>query len=321
MIATALLAGQDARADEGGVSAWLPGTYGSLAAVPGTPGFSVALSYYHSSVSGGGSAFKLGNSLVVGLKGDANLGFVTGTYVFENHVLGAQLSLGMAAAVGTPAASISGTLTGPLGNTISGSRSEAITSFSDLFPTATLKWNFGVHNVMTYLFGVIPVGDYDPSRISNTGIGHGAIDGGVGYTYFDPGKGHEFSIVGGLTYNFINPDTQYQNGVDFHIDWGASQFLSKQFHIGVVGYFYQQLGCDSGAGATLGCFRSRVAAIGPQIGYIIPMGTLQGYLNLKSYFEFAHENRPEGWNLWLTFALSPAAEPPPAPRAPIVRKY
>ena len=28
-----------ARADEGGVSFWIPGLYGSLAAVPGTPGW------------------------------------------------------------------------------------------------------------------------------------------------------------------------------------------------------------------------------------------------------------------------------------------
>ena len=31
-----------ALADEGGVSFWLPGLFGSLAAVPGTPGFSFA---------------------------------------------------------------------------------------------------------------------------------------------------------------------------------------------------------------------------------------------------------------------------------------
>jgi hypothetical protein len=33
------------------------------------------------------------------------------------------------------------------------------------------------------------------------------------------------------------------------------------------------------------------------------------YLNLKGYKEFEAENRPEGWSVWLTFALSPAAAP------------
>jgi hypothetical protein len=34
---------------------------------------------------------------------------------------------------------------------------------------------------------------------------------------------------------------------------------------------------------------------------------MQGYLNLKGYGEFAAENRPSGWNTWLTFSISPMA--------------
>jgi len=39
---------------------------------------------------------------------------------------------------------------------------------------------------MTYITGDIPVGAYQSDRLSNVGIGHGAIDAGGGYTYFDP---------------------------------------------------------------------------------------------------------------------------------------
>jgi hypothetical protein len=39
-------------------------------------------------------------------------------------------------------------------------------------------------------------------------------------------------------YNLTNTATNYQNGVDFHVDWAASQFLSKQIFSGVNGYFY-----------------------------------------------------------------------------------
>ena len=63
--------------------------------------------------------------------------------------------------------------------------------------------------------------------LANLGIGHGAADGGAGYTYFDPKTGHEFSVVTGLTYNLLNPSTGYQNGVDWHVDWGASQFVTN----------------------------------------------------------------------------------------------
>ena len=134
--------------------------------------------------------------------------------------------------------------------------------------------------------------------MANLGLGHGAIDAGGGYTYFDLQAGNEFSAVVGFTYNFENPDTQYQNGVDFHLDWGASKFLTKQWQIGIVGYFFNQISCDSGAGDRVGCFESRVAGIGPQIGYIFPISQqYQGYINLKAYGEFAAEHRADGWNM------------------------
>jgi hypothetical protein len=90
---------------------------------------------------------------------------------------------------------------------------------------------------------------FDSRRIANLGIGHWAIDGG-GYTYFDQKAGHEFSVVTGWTYNFINPTTQYQNGIDWHVDYAASQFVTKQVQPGAVGYYFQQITGDSGAERT-----------------------------------------------------------------------
>jgi hypothetical protein len=63
----------------------------------------------------------------------------------------------------------------------------------------------------------------------------------------------------------------------------------------------------------VGSFESRVFSVGPQIGYIFPIAGKQGFLGMKSYFEFDAKNRPEGWNAWLTFAIS---EAPPAPSSP-----
>jgi hypothetical protein len=47
------------------------------------------------------------------------------------------------------------------------------------------------------------------------------------------------------------------------------------------GYVYKELGCDSGSGDRVGCFQSQVIGIGPQIGFLFPVGDMQGYLNLK----------------------------------------
>src|SRR5262249_62245722 len=120
----------------------------------------------------------------------------------------------------------------------------SVTAFVDVLPRPRMGGNNGVHNYMTYITGDIPVGPYDSTRLSNIGIGHGAIDAGAGYTYLNQQTGHEFTGVLGFTYNFTNQSTQYQNGVDMHFDWGASPFLTKPFQAGLVGYVYQEIGCD-----------------------------------------------------------------------------
>lgn len=307
--------------DEGGISFWLPGTYGSLAAVPQQPGWNFATVYYHTDVSAGGQVAasreiqigKLSPSVNVDLnlklKARADLAFLNTGYVFETPVLGGQLALSALSIVGRNNVGLDGTLTaavGPVVITRQGSIDSSITGFGDIYPKAEIRWNAGLNNYMTYITGNIPVGAYSSARLANLGIGHGAVDSGGGYTYFDPAKGREFSVVGGLTYNFKNSDTAYRNGIDAHIDWAASQFLSKQFHIGAVGYFYQQLTADSGAAPILGDFKSRVAGIGPQAGFIFPVGGMQGYLNMKTYWEFGANNRPEGWNAWITLVITPA---------------
>ena len=99
--------------------------------------------YYHSSVDAGTSKnFVLGGGVVGGLSARADL--VGPTYTFEMP--------------GRPAASISATLTGPHGQTLSGSRSDDRAAFGDLIPQAALKWNFGVNNAMAYVTGDITGG-------------------------------------------------------------------------------------------------------------------------------------------------------------------
>src|SRR5882757_11343390 len=170
-----------ARADEGGISFWLPGLEGSLAATPATPGWSVATIYYHTSVNATGAAaaareFQVGRfspnvniNLNIALSGQADLQFIAPTYTFAEPVLGGQLSATVAGLWGRSSASIAGTLTtavGPLVTTRMGFLEDALVSYGDLYPTLKLKWNNGVNNFMIYGAGDIPVGAYDPSRLA-----------------------------------------------------------------------------------------------------------------------------------------------------------
>jgi hypothetical protein len=316
-----------AAADEGGVSFWIPGFFGSLAATPQQAGWSLASIYYHTTVSAGGDValarefeikkvpVGLSASLSANLNATGDLGLFIPSYVFATPFLGGQASVSAIGIYGRVSTSLAGTLSGALATPLgslpfmrSDSFSDAVSGFGDVIPQFALRWNAGVHNYMAYITGDIPVGAYDSTRLSNIGIGHGAVDAGFGYTYFNQKTGQEFSGVLGFTYNMTNQSTQYQNGVDMHFDWGASQFLTKQFQVGLVGYVYDEIGCDSGSGNQVGCFQSRVIGVGPQVGFIIPISsTTQGYLNFKGYKEFDHANRPDGWNAWVTFVLSPAA--------------
>ena len=260
-------------------------------------------------------------SVVAGLTAHADALVEGVTYTSALPVLGGQAGFSLLAAPGNLGVGINASLTGPLGNTISGSKFDNRNTVSDVFYQGTLKWNQGVNNEMIYIAGNIPSGTYDPNRLANLSFGFWGVDVGGAYTYLDPKTGHEFSIAGGVTYSAFNPFLQYQNGIDAHLDWAASQFVTKSVLVGMAGYYFQQLTDDHGPGATLGGFRGMAVGIGPQIGFLFPVGDYQGYLNIKAYKDLEVENRPQGWSTWVTFAISPKA-PEASPTAkPLVRKY
>ena len=98
---------QCALADEGGVSFWIPGLFGSLAATPQQPGWALADIYYHTSVSAGANVaaareFTLGRApgnlsvngnLNLNINATGDLGLVIPSYVFATPVLGGQASV------------------------------------------------------------------------------------------------------------------------------------------------------------------------------------------------------------------------------------
>jgi hypothetical protein len=306
VIALGGMLSRPALADEGGSGFWAPGTYGSLAATTGSPGWSFGSVTYHASTStGANTQSQRGNLVVAGLDQTNDTDFFGPNYTFASPLLYGQLQLSLVAVAGHASASAQATISGPGGAPISGRRADDVWGFGDLNPQATLKWNEGVHNFMAYVSGNIPVGDYDPARLSNLGLGHGAIDGGGGYTYLNQDTGFQASAVLGVTGNFENTHTHYTSGLDAHLDWAVSKFISPELHGGVVGYFYRQLTGDSGSGAKLGSFESRVIGLGPEVGYTIPVDAgLEGYVNVRGYGEFSSRYRPTGWNLWLTIGLS-----------------
>ncbi len=297
----ALVTVSDPRADEGGASFWCPGQYASFAAQPMDPGFNLAVTWY----SYAGSVEKTaglgrGRRALFGLDSAFNSFLLTPTYTPPATLAGGTVSLSLTGLAGY------NRLSGSLRLEPSGlfvSRGESLTTGGDLYPQVSVAWTKGDHSWMTYLMGGVPVGSYDPNRYAEIGIGHWAADVGGAYTYADEASGLEFSATLGFTYNWENPDTHYRNGIDAHLDLGATKALSEEASVGLVGYLYHQLTGDSGAGATRGAFYSRVAALGVQAGHTFTIGGTPVDVNLRGYYEFDAEHRTKGSSVYLVASV------------------
>ena len=97
LAAASVIFSHAALADEGGVSFWLPGLFGSLAAAPQQPGWSLSTIYYHTTVSAGSDVARareitigripvnLSANLSANVDARADLALVNPTYVFATR--------------------------------------------------------------------------------------------------------------------------------------------------------------------------------------------------------------------------------------------
>lgn len=300
-ISISFFSSQSVLADEGGVPFWMSGQYASMAAVQMATGWSlVAMPYVYSGNADKSKSFQHGTSINAGLSARESLVLMQLGYVAEKKILGGQPYLGVGWGPGANTTTASVSVVNPSTQL---NRSNTSNGSTDIYPLASLTWNQGNNNFKTYVTGDIPVGTYSPTSLAAIGIGHAAIDAGGGYTYLNNTTGLEFSGVLGATYNWMNNQTNYQNGIDSHLDWSISQFVSQNWQVGIAGYGYYQLTADSGSGNRVGAFKSRIAAVGPQIGYLFNIGKKQAYINLRAYKEFWAQNRVEGYAMISTISI------------------
>ena len=301
LISFSFFSSQAVLADEGGVPFWMSGQYASMAAVPSNPGWSLVLMpYVYSGSADKSKNFQHGQSVNAGLSARESIFLFQLGYSAEEKILGGQPYVGVGWG---PGSNTTTAFTSVSSLNTEFNKANSVTGSTDIYPLASLAWNKGNNNFMTYVTGDIPVGTYSASSLSSIGIGHAAMDAGGGYTYLNNTTGLEFSSVVGATYNWMNNQTNYKNGIDSHMDWSLSQFVSQNWQVGIAGYVYYQLTADSGSGARLGAFKSQVAAIGPQVGYLFNIGKKQAYINLRAYKEFWAQNRVEGYAMISTISI------------------
>ncbi|OYR15020.1 SphA family protein [Brucella thiophenivorans] len=293
-------------AAEGGSGFYMLGSKGPAAAIlPPLPGLYLQNDLYiYSGGMGGSRGIPLGGRIVADIDATAVINVPTAIWVTPTDIAGGSLAFSLSLPFGQKDMEAGLDVVNPVtGTAISRSRQEDRFSFGDPVISGMIGWNSGNWYWQTGIMVNVPIGDYKDGSLSNISFNRWATDLNAAVTWLDPTTGLDVSVASGFTFNGENPATDYKTGTEFHVEWAVSQNFSKQFSAGVIGYYYDQITGDSGAGARLGEYKGRVAAVGATVGYNFELGPMPVSTRLKYFHEFAAENRAEGNSVFLTVAI------------------
>lgn len=182
------------------------------------------------------------------------------------------------------------------------------TGIGDLEIAPIIHWEIGDHQSAGLAATIIiPTGDYDASRLVNTGFGnYYTFRPSFQYAYI--GDGWDIAGRAVLSFNMRNKDTQYKTGNILNIDVAAMKFVSDDVRVGLQGYIVHQLTRDSqDADTTHPTFddlstgnKMQVYAAGPAVAWLKNGGEF--LLEGKFLKEFGAKNRTEGQTFWLTLS-------------------
>ncbi len=279
------------RAAEAGTGAYWPGFRNYMAGVvPPKPG-----SYLRNDFVGYSASVPkvVINGLAVGdAKIDALLEVIEPEYVLPRKLWGANHAVLITQ--GLAYVELSGTVLGP-NIRASGNR------FAPTNPVVSplfLGWQKGNLHYNANLAIFVPINDYNITRVVNQDRNFWTFDLEFGMTHFDPKVGWDFSGVLGYSINTQNSTTRYRSGDVLHLDFAVGKVLKSRLKPGVSGYAWVQVSPDTGAGAILGSYKSRVFGIGPIVQ--MPLSP-HSSISLRYYHEFGAVDHLEGEQAALTF--------------------
>ena len=294
-LAVPVLGPGPAVAAEGAASFYLLGQRGNFAAVTPPPGLYFQFDeYVYSGDAGASLAVPAGGELNAGLEADVYLSLPTLAWAPEGEILGGRPLLALALPFGQKNISAEAALD-IRGNTVlERDLSEDDFTLGDPVAVAGLGWNRGFWHWTASAAVNVPVGDYQKGRATNLAFNRWGLDLTGALTWLNTENGRELSLAAGYTTHWENEDTDYDSGDEVHLEAGLSQSLPNGLTLGLVGYYYEQVEDDSGAGAPEGGFRGRVAAFGPSVAWQGTPGGVPLTLRARYYKEFDVRNRPEG---------------------------
>lgn len=301
-----------ASAAEGGHGVYLLGLKGPAAGVtPPVAGvFLTDTTYWYQGSNGANRPFPVvGGQVVTGVNATVWLNLPSLTVMTPIEIFGGRLGFNALIALGGPNVDVTGSVA-PITGTLR--RHDSASTYGDPAVSTFLGWHSGDFHLSFGVTGFLPVGDYEKGALANVANHRAAADFNGALTWLDPAIGLDVSVAAGLTTSATNTATDYRTGNEFHVEGAITQNFNPQFSLGLVGYYYDQLTGDSGAGASLGAFKGRVAALGGSAGYNFKIGDIPVSTRAKLYREFDVQNRLHGTAGYFTISLPLYVSVPPA---------
>lgn len=133
------------------------------------------------------------------------------------------------------------------------------------FDPFVLAWHWPEFHLATGLDINAPTGRYRAGDLANIGANYWSFEPLLAATYLDQ-DGWEVSAK--LMYNVKteNPDTNYQSGDEFHMDYTLAKHFDE-WSVGVGGYVVYQTERDELNGIDVANSVRKTVAIGPQVKY------------------------------------------------------
>jgi hypothetical protein len=294
MLVVLLLPPSSARAEEGGSGHYSPGSTASfLDAIPLQPGLALANLFLYRPVSAN-VRVPIAGIVTDHLDGKVFADSLVAIYRTPLELMGGTVAFGGAlavvwldvdATVGGRAASEKGSGIGDL-----------------LLYPFLLGWTRGDLQYDVRLGVYVPTGKYDVGSLTNLGKNYWTFEPGVALFYRSGKPGLQASAYVAVDFNTNNGATDYQTGTQFHVDATLAEHfavLGGLLGAGAGAFYYQQIGGDSGTGATLGEFKGRTIGIGPVVSYATNLGGIDAAVELKWLPEVDVQNRIEGDFFWI----------------------
>lgn len=168
---------------------------------------------------------------------------------------------------------------------------------------ASLYWSWRDLHFNLYEVVSAPTGRFDANNVVNISLNRWVFDTVFSMSWLNKTRGLDLSFASGLTYSTENPSTDYQNGLEFHLDFMANRFLTESLAVGLHGSVYRQITADSGEGAAFGSFKGRSSSLGPALIFSKKYGNRNIYTSAKWLHEFGAKNHIQGSLYILTAGL------------------